>query len=68
MRLKLLAISDTHLGEDTSLISFPRGHQHLWTMLRNFFGEGQNKKRFEIEKAILISIKIIYIHIYMTFL
>lgn len=33
-RLKLLAVSDTHLGEETSLLSFPRGLQHLWTTLR----------------------------------
>jgi hypothetical protein len=54
MRLKLLAISDTHLGEDTSLLSFPRGRQHLWKILRKFFGEGQNNDRFEIEEAILL--------------
>ncbi len=54
MRLKLIAISDTHLGEDTSLLSFPRGRQHLWKILRTFFGEGQNKKRFDIEEAILL--------------
>jgi len=33
-RLKLLAVSDTHLGEETSLLSFPRGLQHVWTTLR----------------------------------
>ena len=54
MRLKLLAISDTHLGEDTSLLSFPHGRQHLWKILRKFFGEGQNNDRFEIEEAILL--------------
>ena len=54
MRLKLLAISDTHLGEDTSLLSFPRGRQHLWETLRKCFGEGDKKKRFEVEEAILL--------------
>lgn len=34
MRLRTLAISDTHLGEETSLLSFPRGLQHLWSTLR----------------------------------
>ena len=34
MRLKTLAISDTHLGEETSFLSFPRGLQHLWTIFR----------------------------------
>ena len=33
-RLRLLAVSDTHLGEETSLLSFPRGLQHVWTTLR----------------------------------
>jgi metallophosphoesterase superfamily enzyme len=32
-KLKLLAISDTHLGEETSLLSFPRGLQQLWRIL-----------------------------------
>jgi hypothetical protein len=32
-KLKLLAISDTHLGEETSLLSFPRGLQQLWQTL-----------------------------------
>jgi hypothetical protein len=32
--LRVLAISDTHLGEETSLLSFPRGLQHLWETLR----------------------------------
>lgn len=33
MRLKILAISDTHLGEETSLLSFPQGLQHVWRTL-----------------------------------
>ena len=49
MRLKLLAISDTHLGEDTSVLSFPRGRQHLWETLRTQFGSG---KKVEIEEMI----------------
>ena len=32
-KLTLLAISDTHLGEETSLLSFPRGLQQLWQTL-----------------------------------
>jgi hypothetical protein len=35
MDLQILAISDTHLGEDTSFLSFPRGRQHLWQVLRS---------------------------------
>ena len=38
MRLKILAISDTHLGEETSLLSFPHGRQYLWQTLREQFG------------------------------
>jgi len=37
MNLKFLAISDTHLGEDCSLFSFPHGRQHLWLELRRAF-------------------------------
>lgn len=33
MRLKILAISDTHLGKGTSLLSFPCGLQWLWKTL-----------------------------------
>jgi Calcineurin-like phosphoesterase len=33
MKLKVLAISDTHLGEETSLLSFPQGLQHVWRTL-----------------------------------
>ena len=32
-KLKLLAVSDTHLGEETSLLSCLRGLQHLWRTL-----------------------------------
>jgi hypothetical protein len=31
--LKILAISDTHLGEDSSLLSYAHGRQHLWKVL-----------------------------------
>jgi hypothetical protein len=51
MELKFLAISDTHLGEDTSLLSFPRGRQHLWENLRAVFGNGD---KFKIDEMILL--------------
>lgn len=59
MRLKLMAISDTHLGEDTSLLSFPHGRQHLWKTLRDHFGEkpdkkGDERKRFDVDEVILM--------------
>ncbi len=60
MELKILAISDTHLGEDTSLLTFPHGRQHLWRTLREVFGEkrekpeDEHKKQFTIQKLILI--------------
>ncbi len=51
MRLKILAISDTHLGEDSSLLSFPHGRQHLWRTLRTILGgDGQ----VEVEEMILL--------------
>jgi len=43
-QIKILAISDTHLGEDCSLLSFPHGRWHLWDMLGN-------KLPQELEKA-----------------
>ena len=62
-RLKVLAISDTHLGEETSLLSFPRGLQHLW----HIFAENQDfwkpifgadfdprRDRIEVEDLVLL--------------
>jgi len=37
MNIKFLAVSDTHLGEDCSLLSFPHGRQHLWRELQRAF-------------------------------
>ena len=55
--LKILAISDTHLGEDCSILSFPHGRQHLWKKLRESFGgagKNDNGEKFEIDELILI--------------
>ena len=60
MKLKFLTISDTHLGEDSSLLSFPHGRQRVWEALRGAFGEGdENHKfgkegRFDVEEVILL--------------
>jgi len=54
MKLQFLAISDAHLGEDTSLLTYPQGRQRVWEALRDAFGEGDEKDRFEVEEAILI--------------
>ncbi len=54
MKLQFLAISDAHLGEDTSLLTYPQGRQKVWEALRNAFGEGNNKDKFDIEEVILI--------------
>ncbi|MFX1346902.1 MAG: metallophosphoesterase [Promethearchaeota archaeon] len=53
MNLKLLAISDTHLGEDTSFLSFPSGLHHLWDTLKETFGSGASRD-FTIDELILI--------------
>jgi hypothetical protein len=64
-KLKLLAISDTHLGEETSLLSFPRGLQHLWQTLSEdegyegfwepVFGEGLKEgEKVEVEELVLV--------------
>ncbi len=58
MKLKVLAISDTHLGEETSLLSFPQGLQQLWYALREKFGSGEKKfdaeGKFEVEELVLL--------------
>jgi hypothetical protein len=65
MRLKVLAISDTHLGEETSLLSFPQGLQHVWsTLVQEFWGnlfpefdpdpKKDPRKQVEIEELILL--------------
>lgn len=40
MRLKFLAISDTHLGEKTSLLSYPQGQRHVANTIREHLGGG----------------------------
>lgn len=48
---EVVAISDTHLGEDSSLLSYPHGRQHLWNVLRKEMGCGE---KFEIEELIFL--------------
>ncbi len=40
MRLKFLAISDAHLGEATSMLSYEQGRQHLANVIREHLGDG----------------------------
>lgn len=47
--LKILAISDTHLGEDSSLLSYPHGRQHLWEVLQDTLGGGV---KFNVEELV----------------
>jgi len=55
MNLKFLAISDTHLGEDCSLLSFPHGRQHLWRELRRAFSEkGDLTQPFVVDELVLV--------------
>lgn len=49
MAIPLLALSDTHLGEDTSVLQFPEGRDRLAEALANEFGEGA-----EVDELILI--------------
>src|SRR5215210_6897450 len=61
-RLRILAISDTHLGEETSLLSFPHGLQHLWETLQGFWGElfpgfdphKDPREQVEIDELVLV--------------
>ncbi|MEW6736255.1 MAG: metallophosphoesterase [Acidobacteriota bacterium] len=46
---QILVFSDTHLGEETSLLAFPHGCQHLWKVLREKFGE-----KASIEEVVLV--------------
>lgn len=54
MHLKFLAVSDVHLGEDTSLLSYPHGRQRIWEVLRETFGEGDTEEKFEVDEVILV--------------
>jgi hypothetical protein len=54
MHLKFLAISDTHVGESNSLLSFPIGLQELWYSIRKYFGDGKTiDNKIEIDELIL---------------
>jgi len=53
MNLKFLAISDTHLGEGCSLLSFPHGRQHLWRELRRAFSEDETLP-FSVDEVVLV--------------
>gem|GEM_PF-6114912 len=57
MKLKYLVISDTHVGEPNSLLSFPRGLQELWYALRSKFvdkGGDPVNTPVEVEDLILL--------------
>ena len=60
-KLKLLAISDTHLGEETSLLSFPRGLQQLWRTLAEdtefwtpIFPDFDPEEKVRVEDLVLV--------------
>ncbi len=57
MRLKYLVISDTHVGEPNSLLSFPIGLQELWYSLRTKFGQDNSaplNTPLEVDELILL--------------
>lgn len=57
MKLKCLVISDTHVGEPNSLLSFPRGLQELWYAIRTQFvddGKDPLVTPVEVEDLILL--------------
>lgn len=51
MRLKYLVISDAHLGDATSILSYPEGRRHLGEVIRTHLGCGE---RVEAEQLILL--------------
>lgn len=50
---KMVAISDLHLGEDCSLLSFPHGRWRLWEIIREKMGS-LDDGRAEIEELIMV--------------
>lgn len=53
MKIKLMAISDTHLGEPTSLLSYAEARWHLIRDIRRQFGVASGKK-LQIEELVLV--------------
>lgn len=51
MRLKYLAISDAHLGEAPSMLTYPQGRRHLREVIRTHLGSGE---RVHTEQLILL--------------
>ncbi len=51
--IKIMAISDTHLGEDCSLLSFPHGRWHLWEVIKSTLG-GIPRVKPEVEELIMV--------------
>ena len=51
MRLKFLAISDAHLGEAPSVLSYPEGRRHLRDVIQAHLGGGD---KVETEQLILL--------------
>ncbi len=51
MKFKIVAFSDTHLGEDNSLLSFPHGRQHLWKSIRELL---KIDEKIEVDELILL--------------
>lgn len=53
VRLKFLAISDVHLGEATSVLSYEQGRRHLADVIRDHLGDGD---RVETKCLILMGV------------
>ena len=51
MRLKYLAISDAHLGEAPSMLTYRQGREHLGEVIRTHLGHGE---KVEAEQLILL--------------
>lgn len=51
LRLKFLAISDTHLGEKTSLLSYTQGQRHVANVIQDHLGDGG---RVEVDTLLLM--------------
>jgi len=49
----ILAISDTHLGEEASMLSHKAGRRRLFEALQMKLGGGENEK-FEVEDLVLV--------------
>ncbi len=53
MKLKFIAISDTHLGSESSILSYAAGVEHLWESVRAQFGLSRHE-HLKVDELVLL--------------